>query len=161
MKPGTRGYFLAMDPEIAVHVIRQLTGTEQSAVAPGEKSTAGSQAPAAVEAIDQAPSLPPELAELAEQKAQPTGTPAAAITQTGEGGLDVDTEPRVRDRLYRLAKKKGFKLQLCRSHDEGPDYSTYRIVNRATNVVVHAARLDGYGLTLDQVDQYLSTHSAV
>ena len=62
-------------------------------------------------------------------------------------------------RLYLLAKRKGLALQLCRK-SEGPDYDTFRILNRTSSAVVHSASPDGYGLTLDQVAEYLTHYQA-
>ena len=64
-------------------------------------------------------------------------------------------------RLYLLAKRKGLALQLCRKHDDAnPDYGTFRIINRKSGAAVHSARPGGYGLTIDQVEEYLTHHSA-
>jgi len=72
----------------------------------------------------------------------------------------------VQRRLYRLAKRKGFKLSKCRSRTPShPDYGTYCIcyLDRFSHPhnVAHMAGHNGYGLTLDQVEEYLKTHSAV
>ena len=73
--------------------------------------------------------------------------------------IDWDKQQNQKKRLYLLAKRKGLALQLCRK-SEGPDYDTFRILNRTSRVVVHSARPAGYGLTLDQVAEYLTQHSA-
>ncbi len=59
-----------------------------------------------------------------------------------------------RDRLYRLAKRMGYRLQMCRRQNE--DHGTYRLLTRNTNTLVLSARIDGYGLTLDQVEAFLA-----
>ena len=63
-----------------------------------------------------------------------------------------DESENLRKRLYVQAKRKGLRLQLNRNatHDH-PDYRTYRILDRASNEVLLAARQGGYGLTLEQV----------
>lgn len=48
-------------------------------------------------------------------------------------------------------------MKLCRK-SEGPDRNTFRILDRTSGMVVHSASPDGYGLTLDQVEEYLSHH---
>ena len=71
--------------------------------------------------------------------------------------LDNESQQREQDRLYRLAKKKGFLLQKCRIRDRrSPDYGTYRLIVRGPN----ADRLllgnsDGGGCTLDLIGRYL------
>ena len=74
---------------------------------------------------------------------------------------DWDKQHNQKKRLYLLAKRKGFALQLCRKGDvRDSEWRTFRILNRPSGEVVHSARPDGYGLTLDQVEQYLTQHSA-
>jgi hypothetical protein len=64
------------------------------------------------------------------------------------------------DRVYRLAKRKGFRLEKCRTRDKHhEDYGTYRLLNRNTNMLVLSARIDGYGLTLGEIAEYLDRHS--
>ena len=58
-----------------------------------------------------------------------------------------------RDRLYRLAKRLGYRLQMCRK-DNG-EKGTYRVLRN--NYVQASKRIDGYGLTLAQVDAWLSS----
>ena len=66
-------------------------------------------------------------------------------------------EDNQRKRLYSLAKKKGLGLQLYRRGDQtDPDYRTYRLVDRDSGVVVHAVGANGYGLTLEKVQEYLT-----
>lgn len=72
---------------------------------------------------------------------------------------DYQKEDNLKKRLYLLAKRKGLALQLCRK-SEGPDCGTFRILNRTSRAVVHSARPGGYGLTLDQVEEYLAHHPA-
>jgi hypothetical protein len=61
--------------------------------------------------------------------------------------------------LYHLAKRKGFKLIKCRSRKRSdPEYGHYQISNSTTNQVVHMKGLNGYGLTLNDVAEYLRTH---
>jgi len=72
---------------------------------------------------------------------------------------DWDKEDKLKKRLYRLAKRKGLALKLYRK-SEGPDRNTFRILDRTSGAVVHSARPGGYGLTLDQVEEYLSHHSS-
>lgn len=62
-----------------------------------------------------------------------------------------------RDRLYRLAKRKSYRLQMCRRQNE--DRGTYHLLTRNTNTVVLSARIDGYGLTLDRVEAFLARHA--
>ena len=65
-------------------------------------------------------------------------------------------------RLYRLARRKGFTISKCRSRTPShPEYGHYQIAYSATNMIAHMAGLNGYGLTLNDVAEYLKTHSAV
>jgi DNA-binding transcriptional MerR regulator len=67
-----------------------------------------------------------------------------------------DENENLRKRLYVQAKRKGLRLQLSRKTSrDHPDYQTYRILDRASNEVIHAARPGAYGLTLEQVEEYL------
>jgi hypothetical protein len=60
------------------------------------------------------------------------------------------------DRVYRLAKRKGFRLEKCRTRDKHhEDYGTYRLLNRNTNMLVMSKRIDSYGLTLGEIEEYL------
>lgn len=60
------------------------------------------------------------------------------------------------DSLYRLAKRKGFTLQKCRTRDKHhEDYGTYRLLNPNTNLLVLSKRVNGYGLTLREIERYL------
>ena len=72
---------------------------------------------------------------------------------------DWEKEYNLKKRLYRLAKRKGLALKLCRK-SEGLDSRTFRILDRRSGRVLHSARPGGYGLTLDQVEEYLSHHSS-
>jgi hypothetical protein len=66
-----------------------------------------------------------------------------------------NTDKNLEAAMYRMAKRKGFQLQKCRSrHAEAPDCGIYRLVNPHLNAVA----LNGpgnYGLTLDEVAEYL------
>ena len=71
-----------------------------------------------------------------------------------EKTMKEDSEHKLEAATYRMAKRKGFRLQKCRSRQPVPDYGTYRLVNPYHNSVV----LNGpgnYGLTLDEVSEYL------
>lgn len=71
-------------------------------------------------------------------------------------------ERQLQSALYRLAKRKGFRLIKCRSRKPThPEYGHYQISYRGTNMLAHAKGLNGYGLTLNDVAAYLKTHSAV
>jgi hypothetical protein len=62
--------------------------------------------------------------------------------------------------LYRLAKRKGFKLIKYPSRTPSdPEYGHYQIADRETNMVAHMNGLNGYGLTLNDIAEYLKTHS--
>jgi hypothetical protein len=68
----------------------------------------------------------------------------------------------VQSALYRLAKRKGFYLRKCRSRTPSdPEYGNFVIGRQVTNMVEHMKGLNGYGLTLDDVAEYLEKHSAV
>ena len=68
-----------------------------------------------------------------------------------------DENENLQKRLYVQAKRKGLRLQLSRNANlDHPDYRTYRILDRASNEVLLAARQGGYGLTLEQVEEYLN-----
>jgi hypothetical protein len=71
-----------------------------------------------------------------------------------------DENENLQKRLYVQAKRKGLRLQLSRNMlRDHPDYQTYRILDRASNEVLLAARQGGYGLTLEQVEEYLNRHT--
>ena len=64
--------------------------------------------------------------------------------------------------LYRLAKRKGFRLVKYPSRTPShPEYGHYQIAHRETNAVAHATGPNEYGLTLADVVKYLKTHEAV
>ncbi len=66
-------------------------------------------------------------------------------------------EHSLKRRLYSRAKKQGLKLQVYRSGDHtDPDYQTFRLLNRESGAIVYAAGPDRYGLTLAQVEEFLS-----
>ena len=63
--------------------------------------------------------------------------------------------------MYRLARRKGFRLIKCRARTPThAEYGHYRIAYTANNMLAHATGLNGYGLSLNDVAEYLKTHSA-
>lgn len=69
---------------------------------------------------------------------------------------------REQDRLYRLAKKKGFMLQKCPTRDiRSQDYGTYRLITRDPQLMFMFRSSSGYGLTLREIDRYLATAPSI
>lgn len=70
------------------------------------------------------------------------------------------TSTKVREnRLRRAAHRQGLRLEKSRARDpRGITYGTYQLVDPHTNTIVYAdwAYGRGYGLALDDVEQYLS-----
>ena len=62
------------------------------------------------------------------QPAAPDAIESALLAKDRQ--LDQDT-------VYRLAKRKGFRMEKCRTRDKHhEDYGTYRLLNRNTNMLV-------------------------
>ena len=71
-------------------------------------------------------------------------------------------ERRLESALYRLAKAKGLALIKYRSRTPShPEYGHYCISVRGTNIIAHSTGPRGFGLTLNDVAEYLKTHSAL
>ena len=69
------------------------------------------------------------------------------------------------NRQYRLlenrqrakAARVGLQLRKARTRDpRAPEYGTYRIVDPSANGVVAGDRINGYGLSLDEVIEFLA-----
>ena len=61
-------------------------------------------------------------------------------------------------RLRRMAKRQ--RLKLCRSRLRdvyAHGYGTYHLVDARTGEVVHSGDEDGYGLSLDEIEHYLTS----
>jgi hypothetical protein len=155
MTPGARGYFLALDPETVIQVLRQLTGTVQ----PLEPQSA--QPIVSVETKTASVIAPPALPT----ETLPSGSPKTDLQLPTVAAESVErrlaNQDKIEDRLYRVAKRIGFALEKCRSHDHShADYGSYRILNRTTNEVIYSIRPESYGLTLAEAEQYLERAKA-
>jgi len=74
--------------------------------------------------------------------------------------IDAEFE-RADGRLRRMAKAQGLQLQRARTRTpEDVDYNTYRLVDPTTRAVVASSGFSHYGLTMDDVERYLSERVA-
>ena len=65
-------------------------------------------------------------------------------------------------RLRRAADRQGLRLERSRRRDpRALGFGTYRLVDARTGGVVAAGTADGFGLTLDQVEQHLTGETEV
>lgn len=98
-----------------------------------------------------AQSTPPKEARTPQTRAVRTDT--LTITEATK------QESLRHNRLRTLAKRNDLRLEQCRTHNtKHPDYHTFRIKD-ASGEVVHSAGPGEYGLTLGQVEQYLTHHA--
>jgi len=59
--------------------------------------------------------------------------------------------------LYRLASRKGYRLEKCRLRDKNHEaYGTYQLT--INNIIVESGPTAYYGATLDQIAKYLDRH---
>lgn len=70
-----------------------------------------------------------------------------------------DGADKVREnRLRRMASRQGLALVKSRRRDpRALDYGTYCLVNVQTNAIVAGGEVNGYGLTLDDVERELTS----
>jgi len=68
-------------------------------------------------------------------------------------------EDKIREnRMRRMAERQGFTLQKSRRRDpRALDYGTYQIIEPRRNVVATFLEGDEFGLTLDDVEEWLTT----
>ncbi len=61
------------------------------------------------------------------------------------------------NRVRRMAERQGLQLQKSRRRDpRAYDYGTYQLVDVQANGIVAHAGASGYGLSLDEVEDYLT-----
>jgi hypothetical protein len=66
-------------------------------------------------------------------------------------------EKSIETRLRRMAERQGLRLERCRRRDtRALAYGTYRLADATTGNVVASNGITGYGLTLDQIERYLT-----
>jgi hypothetical protein len=64
---------------------------------------------------------------------------------------------RTEHNLYRLARRKGYRLEKCRLRDKNHEaYATYQLT--INNQIVEAGANAYYGATLEQIAKYLDRH---
>lgn len=70
-------------------------------------------------------------------------------------------EDKIREnRLRRMAGRQGLRLEKSRRRDtRATDYGTYQLVAAATNALASQGSPNGYGMTLDDVEQALTAAS--
>lgn len=70
----------------------------------------------------------------------------------------MEQDEKVREnRLRRMAERQGYRLTRSRRRDpRAIDYGTYGISNQATNALEAGDPNHGYGLTLDDVERFLT-----
>jgi len=73
---------------------------------------------------------------------------------------DAVTEEKIREnRLRRMAERQGLKLEKSRQRDpRGYLYGTYQLVDPNYNTIVLSDRAygRGYGMSLDEIEEYLN-----
>ena len=75
------------------------------------------------------------------------------MTTAAEDRLELARE----DRLRRKARRQGYRLAKSRSRtSEHIDWQTYGIVDARSNVLVAGSQSTGFGLSLDEVEAFLS-----
>jgi hypothetical protein len=69
------------------------------------------------------------------------------------------TAEKIREnKLRRMAERQGLRLEKSRRRDERAyDYGTYQLVDPYTNTLVASGHQHGYGLSLDEIEQALTT----
>lgn len=68
-----------------------------------------------------------------------------------------DQAARRESRLRSEAQRQGLRLQKCRSRNpENWLYGTYHLVDASTNAIVASGTQNGFGLTLDDVEDALN-----
>ncbi len=89
----------------------------------------------------------------------PLGLSGGSIPGRNEAERQAAIDEKVREnRLRRMAERQGFKLEKSRRRDlRAVDFGTYRIVSTHTGGVAAQGSQDGYGLSLDDVERFLTT----
>jgi hypothetical protein len=69
------------------------------------------------------------------------------------------TAQKIREnRLRRMAERQGLRLEKSRRRDKRAyDYGTYQLIDPYTNALVASGNQHGYGLSLDEIEQALTT----
>jgi len=81
-------------------------------------------------------------------------------TESLAGCNTMSDEEKIREnRLRRMAERQGLKLEKSRRRDPRAwDFGTYQLVDPYTNTIVahNFATGRGYGLSLDEIEEYLA-----
>ena len=74
----------------------------------------------------------------------------------GPKGMEPDPHKRKENQLRRAARAKGLTLVKSRSRkQDSPLYGTYMLINAKSEIVHSGSGTDTYGLSLDDVAEYL------
>jgi hypothetical protein len=82
--------------------------------------------------------------------------PSSTDPVNREVEVRIRTDKLRENRLHRLCERRGWQLRKSRRRDpQAWDYGTYMVVDPYTNTLVAGNTNDGFGWTLDDVEEFV------
>lgn len=66
--------------------------------------------------------------------------------------------PKTESALRRKAQKHGLELRKCRERNpQHFEFGTFQLIDRGTNALVLGKTMNGFGMTLEECDEFIGT----